>query len=70
MKKIEIKLLENDKLIESKIVFKEKGFDITTNDNRILKKLFGIFLLIIAILETYSFFRQYIIQKKEDNKNK
>ena len=37
MKKIEIKLLENDKLIESKIVFKEKGFDITTNDNRILK---------------------------------
>lgn len=39
-------------------------------DNRILKKLFGIFLLIIAILETYSFFRQYIIQKKEDNKNK
>ena len=29
-------------------------------DNRILKKLFGIFLIIIAILESYSFFRQYI----------
>ena len=39
-------------------------------DNKILKKLFGIFLIIIAILESYSFFRQYIIRKKEDNKSK
>ena len=39
-------------------------------NNKILRKLFGIFLLLIAILESYSFFRQYIMQKKEDNKIK
>ena len=33
-------------------------------ENRNLKKYFGIFLLIIAIFEIYSFFRQYRIDKK------
>lgn len=33
-----------------------------------LKKYFGIFLLIIAIIESYSLFKQYIKDKKENNK--
>lgn len=37
-------------------------------DNSSLKKYFGIFLLCIAIFEIYSFFKQYILKKKEDNK--
>ena len=37
-------------------------------DNSSLKKYFGIFLLCIAIFEIYSFFNQYILKKKEDNK--
>lgn len=32
-----------------------------------LKKYFGIFLLLIAILESYTFFKEYIKNKKEDN---
>lgn len=32
-----------------------------------LKKYFGIFLIIIAILESYTYFKQYIKNKKEDN---
>ena len=32
-----------------------------------LKKYFGYFLLLIAILETYQFFKKYILIKKEDN---
>ena len=38
-------------------------------DSNNLKKYFGIFLLIIAFFESYSFFKQYILNKKEDNKN-
>ena len=34
-----------------------------------LKKYFGYFLLLIAILETYQFFKKYILTKKEDNNN-
>ena len=37
-------------------------------DNQNLKKYFGIFLLIIAFFQIYSFFRQYSIDKKENNK--
>ncbi len=37
-------------------------------DNSSLKKYFGIFLLCIAIFEIYSFFKKYILKKKEDNK--
>ncbi len=37
-------------------------------DNSSLKKYFGMFLLCIAIFEIYSFFNQYILKKKEDNK--
>ncbi len=37
-------------------------------DNSALKKYFGIFLLCIAIFEIYSFFKQYILKKKENNK--
>ncbi len=37
-------------------------------DNSSLKKYFGIFLICIAIFEIYSFFNQYILKKKEDNK--
>lgn len=33
-----------------------------------LKKYFGIFLLFIAFFQSYSFFRQYILNKKENNK--
>lgn len=32
-----------------------------------LKKYFGIFLIIIAILESYTYFKEYIKNKKEDN---
>lgn len=34
-----------------------------------LKKYFGIFLIIIAIFQFYSFFREYILEKKENNIN-
>lgn len=33
-----------------------------------LKKYFGVFLLFIAVLEIYSFIKQYKIDKKENNK--
>ena len=33
-------------------------------DNQNLKKYFGIFLIIIAIFQVYSFFREYRIQEK------
>lgn len=36
-------------------------------NNEHLRKYFGIFLLCIAIFEIYSFFRQYILKKKENN---
>ena len=36
-------------------------------ENNLLKKYFGFFLLFIAILETFSFFRQYRKIKKENN---
>lgn len=36
-------------------------------ENTTLKKYFGIFLLFISFFEIYSFFRQYIKNKKEDN---
>ena len=38
--------------------------------NVLLKKIFGIFLLLIAIMETYSFFTKYILKGKVDNKDK
>ena len=34
-----------------------------------LRKYFGIFLAIIAIYEIYSFFRQYIFNRKRENNN-
>lgn len=37
-------------------------------DNQNLKKYFGIFLIIIAIFQIYSFFREYRISQKENNK--
>lgn len=37
-------------------------------DSNSLKKYFGIFLLIISIFEIYSFFTQYKLDKKENNK--
>ena len=37
-------------------------------ENKELKKYFGIFLLVIAFFEIYSFFKQYILRKKENNK--
>lgn len=37
-------------------------------DNRLMKKYFGIFLLCIASFEIYSFYKQYRLTKKEDNK--
>ena len=37
-------------------------------NNESLKKYFGIFLICIAIFEIYSFFIQYILNKKENNK--
>lgn len=36
-------------------------------ENNTLKKYFGIFLLFIAFFEMFSFFRQYILKKKENN---
>ena len=36
-------------------------------ENQNLKKYFGIFLLCIAFFEIYSFFKQYILSKKENN---
>ena len=36
-------------------------------ENKELKKYFGIFLLVIAFFESYSFFKQYILKKKENN---
>lgn len=46
-------------IIGSKISFKI--------ENQNLKKYFGIFLLCIAFFEIYSFFKQYILSKKENN---
>jgi len=37
-------------------------------DNHVMKKYFGIFLLCIAFFEIYSFYKQYRLTKKEDNK--
>lgn len=37
-------------------------------DNQNLKKYFGIFLIIIAIFQIYSFFREYRLEKKENTK--
>ena len=34
-----------------------------------LRKFLGIFLLIIAIFEIYSYFRQYIFKRKRENNN-
>ncbi len=36
-------------------------------NSKILKKYFGIFLIIISIFEIYSFFTQYKLDKKENN---
>lgn len=36
-------------------------------NNQNLRKYFGIFLLLIAIFEIYSFFMKYILKKKENN---
>ena len=38
-------------------------------DVKILKKLFGIFLVIITIHEIYTFFKEYKQNKKRNNKN-
>ena len=46
-------------IIGSKISFKI--------ENQNLKKYFGIFLLCIAFFEIYSFFKQYLLSKKENN---
>lgn len=37
-------------------------------DSSTLKKYFGIFLLIIAFFEIYSYLKEYILEKKENNK--
>lgn len=37
-------------------------------ENNLLRKYFGIFLLFIAFFQTYSFFSEYILNKKENNK--
>lgn len=37
-------------------------------ENKNLKKYFGIFLIIIAIFQIHSFFREYSLEKKENNK--
>lgn len=47
-------------IVGSKISFKI--------ENNQLKKYFGIFLLFIAFFEIYSFFKQYRLEKKENNK--
>ena len=46
------------------IVGSKLSFKIQNNE---LRKYFGIFLLFIAFFEIYSFFRQYILQKRENN---
>lgn len=46
------------------------GAKISTNINvKILKKYFGIFLLLIAFFEIYSLIKSYIKNKKVNNKN-
>lgn len=47
-------------ILGSKLSFKIKSDS--------LKKYFGIFLLFIAFFQSYSYFRQYILNKKENNK--
>ena len=37
-------------------------------NSKLMKKYFGIFLLCIAIFEIYSFYKQYRLRKKADNK--
>ena len=37
-------------------------------ESEILKKYFGFFLIVIAIFEIYSLFKQYRLEKKENNK--
>ena len=37
-------------------------------DVKSLKTMFGIFLIIIAIFQIYTFFRHYILEKEENNK--
>ena len=38
-------------------------------DNHVMKKYFGIFLLLITVYEIYSLIKQYKIDKKSNNKN-
>ena len=38
-------------------------------NNQNLKKYFGIFLIIISILEIWTFFKKYILYKKENKNN-
>ena len=45
------------------------AFFSTKTNVHALRKYFGIFLAIIAIWEIYSFFRQYIFNKKRENNN-
>ena len=55
-------------IIISGIIGAVIGCEISFNiENKKLKKIFGIFLLCIAIFEIYDFFRQYIKSKKENN---
>lgn len=55
-------------IIISGIIGAVIGCEISFNiENKKLKKIFGIFLLCIAIFEIYGFFRQYIKSKKENN---
>ena len=39
-------------------------------DTKLLKRLFGVFLSVIAVHEIYIITKQYIIQKKRNNKRK
>ena len=41
----------------------------STMNVKLLKKLFGIFLLVIAVYELYSWYKTYIKSKKGHNKN-
>ena len=46
------------------------GASISTKTNvESLRKYFGIFLIMIAVWEIYSFFKQYIIAQKRENNN-
>lgn len=45
------------------------AFFSTKTDVNALRKYFGIFLILIAIWEIYSFFKQYIFNKKRENNN-